>query len=93
MTLNDLIKIVDEVYPDGMVGLYHKNPGRNHGDTLAKFLAAELKETFSPDRSDAEQLSTAESKVYTAVNDLQNVRDALMDALAGAPKKGNSYGR
>ena len=77
MTLQELIDIADAVYPDGMVGMYHREPRKNHGDILAKFLATELRETFDTDATDDEQLVTAERAVYAAIGELEAVREAL----------------
>ena len=61
MTLNDIIKIADEAYgPDGCVLAYHQDPEGEHGDTLAEFIAIELRENFYESVSDDEPVSDAE---------------------------------
>ena len=77
MTLQELIDIADAVYPDGLVGAYHQNITVDNGDTLAKFLVIELRETFDTDASDDEQLAAAERAVYAAIGELEAVREAL----------------
>ena len=77
MTLNGIIGIADTAYPDGLVGQYFRDPGGEHGDPLAGFVAAELKDTYDGEATDAEQLDTALSAMKTAICELQDVADAL----------------
>ena len=77
MTLNGIIGIADTAYPDGLVGQYFRDPGGEHGDPLAGFVAAELKDTYDGEATDAEQLDAALSAVRTAIRELQDVADAL----------------
>ena len=100
MTLKKLIKLVDAHYPDGLVLECFKNDGDNCGDTLAQFLAIELKETFDEAAEDHEQLDTACSKVESAIEELTGVHQALVSAhrkslrrLASKQKKGAATGQ
>ena len=77
MTLEDIIGIADEAYPDGLVGQYFREPEGKHGDTLAKFMAVELRETYDGNVPDADQLDTASRAMETAARELQNVADVL----------------
>jgi len=87
MTLQSLIEFVDKVYQngeEGLVGQYHRDPKGDHGDTLAKFIAIELAETFDKDETDDEQFGEAIVAMSRAANDLRNVVDALEDARCDA---------
>ena len=90
MELKKLVDIVDEAYPDGLVGLYFQGPEGKHGDTLAKFIASELKDTFNAEATDKEQLTTAAHQMRIACQELQGVVDALEAAMEGehAPPTG-----
>lgn len=77
MTLKQIIEIADDAYPDGMVADYFRAPDEDHGDTLAQFIAIELKETYDPNGSDAEQLVAAAKAMRTALSELQEVTDAF----------------
>ena len=79
MTRKDLIEIVDEVYPDGMVGLYFHEPYGCHGDTLASFVARKLCETFDEGATKEQQLTEAIRVLSTAARELQDVIDALVE--------------
>ena len=79
MTLNDLIRAAASGYPDAMVLEYwdfegakpQNNP--DGGDTLARFVALELVETFDSETTDEEQISEAVRVLTRAVDDLQSV--------------------
>lgn len=86
MTLKELIDIVDEAYPDGVVGQCHADPAGDHGDTLAKFVEVELRETFDPDVGTRDQLVEALRVMETARDELQGVVDALETELGKEAK-------
>jgi hypothetical protein len=75
MTLEKLIAVVDEAYPDGLVGRAHK--GEDVGDTLALFIARELSDTYDSDASDAEQAAEAERVMGNAHREIGEVLEAL----------------
>lgn len=75
MTLKEIINVADRVYPDGLVGDCHREPEEDHGDTLAKFIAVELKETYDEKATDIEQLVEALRAMKTAARELQSVVD------------------
>jgi len=79
MTLSELIDIADSAYPDGLVRLHHDFPEGEHGDTLAQFIARELRDTFDPSDRAAEhnQLIDAIHAIQMAIGDLDGVRLAL----------------
>lgn len=81
MKLSQLIKIASDAYPDDLIGRYHKAPKRDFGDTLAQFLARELKDTFDPDASDEEQLREGVRALTSSIRELSGVRDALLEHL------------
>jgi hypothetical protein len=74
MDLNKLIEIVDEGYPDGFVKRCFDNPKKDHGDTLALFLAREVKDTFDADATD-------EAQVAEAIRVMEMARRELGDVL------------
>ncbi len=75
MTLDEIIQMADEAYPDGLVARAHK--GEDAGDTLALFIVRELADTYDPDASDAEQATAASGALGTAIDELQAVCSAL----------------
>ena len=88
MTLNELINIASAAYPDGLIAVEYWDfkrecPRRNPkgGDTLALFIALELKDTYDPDASAVEQLETALRAIARARGDLEAVSAALTAEL------------
>ena len=75
MTLDEIIQMADEAYPDGLVARAHK--GEDVGDTLALFIVRELTDIYDPDASDAEQAAAASGALGTAIDELQAVCSAL----------------
>jgi len=75
--LERIISAADQGYGDGLVLQSYKNPRRFCGDTLAKFVAIELKETFDSDLSPAEQVAEAVRAMSVARTDIENVIGAL----------------
>ncbi len=75
MTLDEIIQMADEAYPDGLVARAHK--GEDVGDTLAMFIVRELTDIYDPDASDAEQAAAASGALGTAIDELQAVCSAL----------------
>jgi hypothetical protein len=75
MTLDRLMRAADEAYPDGLVARAHR--GEDTGDTLALFSARELADVHDPDASDTEQAAVACRALEAAIEELQEVRDAL----------------
>ena len=77
MELEELIKIASAGYPDGLVMLYFKEPDTHHGDGLAKFVMAELSDTYEDEGTDEEQLAAAVHYIETAQKQLHEVITAL----------------
>jgi len=77
MDLNKLIEIVDEGYPDGFVKRCFDNPKKDHGDTLALFIAREVGDNFDPEASDKEQIEETLRVVFNARRELDAVCDVL----------------
>lgn len=78
MDISKIIEVASKAYdPDepDMVVLAAK--GENVGDTLARFIAIELKETYDETSSDAEQLAMAVRTLERAALRLNNVVAAL----------------
>lgn len=76
LTLDALIALADEAYPEGLVLESHRKR-RNVGDTLAYSIASNLEGTFEPDLSAAEQLDSAVKALDGLMDDLQAVRAHL----------------
>lgn len=87
MTREQIIAIADEAYGDGLVGLYHDEPTGDHGDTLAKFIAIELRETYEAEAADAEQLWEAHRVMKSARNELMGVEEALEELAVCVQEK------
>lgn len=88
MTLDELIEIADRVYPDGFIKLYYVEPDPS-GDTLAKFIVTEIKETYDAKASDDKQLETLIRALESGRRELGNVTDALWAKREeeGAPRE------
>ena len=87
MTIEEIIGIADEAYPDGKVGAYFREPKRKHGDTLAEFVARELESTYAPCGPKRKQLAVASRAMKVAIRELQDVVHALNGARAGGGKR------
>ena len=88
MTLNELINITSAAYPDGLIAVEYWDfkrecPRRNPkgGDTLALFIALEIKDTYDPDATAEQQLETASRAIARAQGDLGSVGGALAAEL------------
>jgi hypothetical protein len=75
MTLEEIIKVADDNYPDGLLQQAHL--GEDVGDGLASFIVAELKETYDEDAEDMEQLDTA----IAALSASRNQMDGLIEGF------------
>jgi hypothetical protein len=77
LTLLELLNLANEAYPDGFLAEYYdartgkRLPGG--GDSLARFIVAELSETFDPDAPRQAQLGEARTALSHAIDDLQMV--------------------
>ncbi len=92
MTLDEIIQMADEAYPDGLVARAHK--GEDVGDTLALFIVRELTDIYDPDASDAEQAAAASGAMETAINELRGVCTALENLpQQKTPGEGRPEGR
>jgi hypothetical protein len=80
MTLEQIIDIADQAYPDGFIRLYFDEPDGQHGDTLAKFIVLEIKETYDADTDDTAQLRVAFEAMLSGAAELDKVGMALMRA-------------
>ena len=90
MKLNELMEIVSAAYPDGLIAVEYWDfkrecPRRNPkgGDTLALFIALEIKDTYDADAADKQQIQTALRAIERARGDL----DAVSGALTGELEK------
>lgn len=84
MTLNQLIVRAAIAYPEAAVldcwDMGRERPlKRDNGDTLALFVARELRDTFDPQAEEATQIATAVRAMQTAADELQRVAHALSD--------------
>jgi hypothetical protein len=80
MTLAELIQIADDAYDDGLVQEYFEDRDGQHGDTLAKFIAMELEDTFDPDLPTEKQIAEAIRLMTSAIRQLQDVVSAFEEA-------------
>jgi len=80
------LQIAINAYPDGMVAEYvlaqsgKFMDNKYGGDGLARFIAAELNETFDPSASKKAQLQEAVRCLDRAIYELNQVIDALEQA-------------
>ena len=88
MRPNELINIVSAAYPDGLIAVEYwdfkrERPKKNPkgGDTLALFIALEIKDTYDADATDEEQLETAGRAIDRARGDMDAVSAALTGEL------------
>ena len=81
LTLLELLNLANEAYPDGFLAEYYDpktgERQRGGGDSLARFIVAELSETFDPDASREAQVQEARNALNHAVDDLECVIEAL----------------
>lgn len=77
--LNRMIKAVSAVYGDGEIEAYFLDDNGEHGDTLAQFIARELRYTFEdePDLSHSGRIELAIKRMERAKLDLDDVIGAL----------------
>ncbi len=77
MKLSEIIAIADRAYPDGLVQAHFDHPDGQHGDTLAEFIALELKDVYDADAGDEDQWSEAARAIRRARDELDQVLAAL----------------
>jgi len=77
MKLEEIIDIADAAYPDDFVRQYFNEPEKDHGDSLARFIAFEIIETFDEDGTDENQLAQAIHAIANGRDELDRVLDAL----------------
>jgi hypothetical protein len=86
MTLQDLIAIANEAYPDDMIALnfnpYTCTVRRPKGDHLAHFIVRELISTFEEGLATSIQLTKAIRAVHTAAGEIESVEKHLQYALS-----------
>ena len=81
LTLLELLNLANEAYPDGFLAEYYdaktgeRQPGG--GDSLARFIVAEISETFDPDAPRQTQLREGRIALSRAIDDLQSVIEVL----------------
>lgn len=90
MNLLQLQQLADEAYGDGsMTPYYNRKTGKpvmnpkDGGDTLAKFIAIELGETFVADAPEGDQLAEAIRVMLMAEKNIGDVTAALMSKQRG----------
>ncbi len=81
-TLLELLNLANDAYPDGFLGEYYDaNTGERRissGVSLARFIVAELTETFDPEAPRAAQLAEARNASGQAVDAFECVIEALV---------------
>lgn len=92
MTCDDLIAMASRAYPDDFVELADQE-GDGAGDTLALFVAREIRDTYDEGATGREQILTAVDALNRGATELQSVVEALTRALedddVGACRRGN----
>jgi hypothetical protein len=83
--LVELLNRANTAYPDNYLSEYFDDKTGEPitpiaGDTLAKFIVAELRETFEPTATDEQQLEVARSVLDRTVTTLYDVSTALLAA-------------
>lgn len=76
MTLDALMHIADDAYPDGLVWEYYTDPTAS-GDTLAQFIMIEIRDTFDATSTDVRQLEQAVCVMDRASREMDRVTEAL----------------
>jgi hypothetical protein len=89
MTLEELIKIADSGYADNAIIQAHE--GKGVGDTLAEFIAIEIKETFDPDADNDTQINEAMRVMQTAAREIKAVISSLFSALCVEDMEGEKH--
>jgi hypothetical protein len=81
LTLLELLNLANDAYPDGFLAEYYDaETGERQsggGDSLARFIVAEISETFDPDAPRPAQLREGRVALNHAIDDLQSVIEAL----------------
>lgn len=81
LTLVELLNLANEGYSDGFLSEYYDTKTGEcrdgEGDTLAKFIVLELKDTFDPDATREEQMEEANRALNNAIDDLERVIQAV----------------
>ncbi len=81
MTLNEIMDVVHEAYPDGFTRNYwdagQQRPCDCDGDTLAEFIVKELTDTYDASAGDEEQLEEAIRVMERACGQIGDVIEAL----------------
>lgn len=83
MPLSDIIAIANGAYPDSRVEQNY-NPitnrvvAKNMGGTLAKFIVAELCDTYDSNAPRRDQIKEATRALEGAIRELEAVRDAFL---------------
>ena len=92
MCINELVKKVAKGYSDGLVLSYwdfqKETCKENHkaGDSLAGFIAKELKDTFDRNASDSQQIDEAKRVLLSAASQLESTAQALENELSGGSR-------
>jgi hypothetical protein len=80
MTLEQIMDKANQAYPDDLIRAYWDEPHANHGDTLARFIVAELQDVFDSEANDATNLKAARNAITRAAKELTDVAEALTHA-------------
>ena len=80
MTLQEIISIANDAYPDGRIAQnFNPKTGHatkdTHGDGLANFIVRELCDTFDPNVTTDRQLAEAHRTMRNARRELESVEE------------------
>jgi hypothetical protein len=81
LTVPEILDAANKHYDEGYLSAYyHKisgEPKMGSGDTLAKFIVCELRESFNPEDSRAQQIASAIRVLDRAKRDIQGAIEGL----------------
>ena len=78
ITLDQVLTVADEAYGDELIRRYAD--GEEAGDTLAQFLAIEIRETYDAESPGCTPYDVAAYYVENAIDNLRRVHRALIQA-------------
>ena len=81
MLVNDIIKIVDEAYDDECVSIVDASDGVDVGDTLATFIALEIKDVCLGVQNRDLALCNCYDAMDKAVRQLEGIKNAINNEI------------
>ena len=95
MTLVELLDLANAGYSDGFLSQYYDETGKFNeeasGDSLARFIVAEIIETYDPEATTATQLAEARRVVERGLGDIRAVFEQLHAACEAEEEEPGSW--